>query len=111
MSYTPPPPPPPPPGADQGGFYQPAKTNQKAVWSMILGILGLVCCGLFAGIPALILGNIAKNEIASSGGAQTGDGMAKAGVILGIIAIAISVLSIILLALGAFTLDSFNTSY
>jgi len=37
--------------------------------------------------------------------------MAKAGVILGIIAIAISVLSIILLALGAFTLDSFNTSY
>ena len=111
MSYTPPPPPPPQPGAEQGGFYQPAKTNQKALWSMILGILGLVCCGLFAGIPALILGNIAKKEIASSGGTQAGSGMAQAGVILGIIAIAISVLGIILFAVGAFTLDSFSTTY
>mgnify|MGYP003431405057 FL=1 len=58
---------------------------------MILGILGLLCCGL-AGIPALILGNQAKQEIASSGGTQTGDGMAKAGVILGIIALVLMVI-------------------
>lgn len=109
MSYIPPPPP--PPGADQGGFYQPPKTNQKALWSMILGILGLVCCGLFAGVPALVLGNIAQKEIASSGGAQTGEGMAKAGVILGIITIAFSVLIIILLAVGVLSLDSFSTGY
>ena len=108
MSYTPPPP---PPGVGQGGYYAQAKTNQKALWSMILGILGLVCCGLFAGVPALILGNIAKKEIAASGGAQTGDGMAKAGVILGIIAIFLSLLSIILFAIGAVTMDSFDTTY
>jgi len=97
MSYTPPPPP--PPGA--GGYATP-QTNQKALWSMILGILGIVCCGIFAGIPALILGNSAKKEIAASGGAQTGDGMAKAGVILGWISIAFSILGIIfVIATGA----------
>jgi hypothetical protein len=97
MSYTPPPPP--PPGA--GGYAAP-QTNQKALWSMILGILGIVCCGIFAGIPALILGNSAKKEIAASGGAQTGDGMAKAGVILGWISIAFSILGIIfVIATGA----------
>jgi len=78
------------------------QTNQKALWSMILGILGIVCCGIFAGIPALILGNSAKKEIAASGGAQTGDGMAKAGVILGWISIAFSILGIIfVIATGA----------
>ena len=87
-----------------GGYAQP-QTNQKALWSMILGILGLVCCGLFAGVPALLLGNMAKKEIAASGGAQTGDGMAKAGVILGIIAIVWSVLSFILFAAGVFSME------
>ena len=62
---------------------------------MILGILGLLCCGFFTGIPALILGNQAKQEIAGSGGTQSGDGMAKAGVILGIIAIVLGVLGVI----------------
>lgn len=98
-----PPPPQPPPGSypppPPGGYGAPApggyggvpQQNKKALWSMILGILGLLCCGL-AGIPALILGNQAKQEIASSGGTQTGDGMAKAGVILGIIALVLMVI-------------------
>lgn len=102
MSYTPPPPPPPP---GQGGYGYPApQQNQKALWAMILGILSIVCCGIFAGIPALILGNSAKNEIAASGGMQTGDGMAKAGVILGWISIALSIIGLIFaLTTGAFT--------
>lgn len=90
MSYTPPPPP--PPGA--GGYATP-QTNKKALWSMILGILALVLCGLVAGIPALILGNGAKKEIAMSGGAQTGAGMAQAGVVLGWISIVFSALVLV----------------
>ena len=97
MSYTPPPPPPPGPG---GYGYAPQQTNQKALWSLILGILGLVFCGLLAGIPALILGSSARKEIAASGGAQSGDGMARAGVILGWIAVALSVLGIVLIMGG-----------
>ncbi len=76
------------------GTAQPV-TSQKAVWSMILGILSLVCLGLLAGIPAIILGNSAKREIASSRGAETGSGMAQAGVVMGIISVAFSVLAIL----------------
>ena len=103
MSYTPPPPPP------MGGGYATPKTNQKAIWSLVLGILGLVCCGLFAGIPAVILGNMAKKEIAASGGAEGGSGMAQAGFILGIIAIVLGAIGLILLATGAIN-TNFSTS-
>ena len=115
MSYPPPPPGdnqpppggggyPPPPGA--GGYAQP-QSNKKALWSMILGIVGVVlcCAGILFGVPALILGNMAKKEIAASGGAQTGAGMAKAGVILGIIAIVIFALYWLLWILGFAAMD------
>lgn len=105
MSYTPPPPP--PPGSEGYGYATP-RTNQKAQWSMILGILSIVCCGLLAGIPALVLGNSARKEIEASRGAQAGAGMAQAGVILGWISIAISLLMLILLGTGAITFDPGN---
>jgi putative exporter of polyketide antibiotics len=108
MSYSAPPPPD-PSGGYGGGYAQP-RTNQKALWSLILGILALVCCGLFAGIPALILGNSAKKEIAASAGAESGAGMAQAGVVLGIIAIALSVLGLILFAVGVVTMPTSSTS-
>lgn len=111
-------PPPPPPGSfpPAPGGYGPAPVNsQKALWSMILGILSIVCCGFFTGIPAIILGNQAKREIAASGGAQTGDGMAKAGVITGIIGSVLFVLAGvlygILFATGALTLEGTFDTY
>ncbi len=67
----------------------------------MLGILGLLCCGFFTGIPAVILGKQAQNEIDASGGMQQGRGMATAGFVLGIIAIVWGVLYIILYATGA----------
>ncbi len=100
MSYTPPPPPPP------GGGYSMPQTNQKAVWALVLGILSIVACGLLAGIPALIVGGSARKEIAASGGGQTGDGMAKAGVIMGWISVAITVVVVLLIAVGTFTIST-----
>ena len=103
MSYNEPPPPPPPgygaaPQPPYGG--QPAGNSQKAIWSLVTGILSLICCGFF-GIAAIILGNSAKKEIATTG--QGGAGMAKAGVILGIIGIVLSVLwAIIVITTGSF---------
>jgi putative exporter of polyketide antibiotics len=105
MSYAGPPPPPDPSGGYGYGYAQP-KTNQKAIWALVLGILGLVCCGFIAGIPAVILGNSAKKEIAASGGAETGAGMAQAGFVLGIIAIALGVLGLILFAVGGLHMPS-----
>src|SRR4051794_8995083 len=55
--------PPPPPGyggyggyGGAGGYGGPPKNSSKAVWALVLGILGLLCCGFFTGIPAIILG-------------------------------------------------------
>jgi len=96
VSYDNPPPPPPPqygapmPGAVPG-------TNKKAIWSLVTGIVGLLCCGLL-GIAAIILGQQAKKEIATSG--EGGGGMATAGFVLGIVAIVFMVIQIILAATG-----------
>jgi hypothetical protein len=98
VSYSEPPPPPaygaPPPGAAAAG------NNSKALWSMILGIVGLVCCGLFAGVPAIILALSARKEIERTG--QAGSGMATAGLVLGVISVIWGVISLILIATGNF---------
>jgi hypothetical protein len=70
-------------------------SNQKALWSMILGIVSLLCCGVITGTAAIILSQQAKREIAASGGLQSGSGQAQAGFILGIIGIALTVLGLI----------------
>jgi hypothetical protein len=106
VSYDNPPPPPPPqygapaPGAVPG-------TNKKAIWSLVLGIIGLICCGFIAGIPAIILSNMAKKEIATSG--EGGGGMATAGLVLGVLAVIWGVIYLILAATGNFSFD-FSTS-
>lgn len=53
-----------------------ARTNGLAIASLILGILGVP-------ILPIIFGFIARKQIAESGGAQQGDGMALWGIILG----------------------------
>jgi len=65
---------------------------------MILGIVGIVCCGIFAGIPALVLSSQAKKEIEASGGQQTGAGLATAGLVLGILSLVSTVIGLILYA-------------
>ncbi|MCX6395388.1 MAG: DUF4190 domain-containing protein [Propionibacteriales bacterium] len=65
---------------------------------MILGIVGLLCCG-FASIAALIMGSQARKEIAASGGTQSGEGQAQAGFILGIVGCALWGVGVILYAL------------
>ena len=73
--------PPAPPGVPY------ARTNVKAVWSLVLGICGFVF--VLAAIPALILGYRAKKEIRSSG--QHGDDLATAGIVLGWVEVAFAV--------------------
>lgn len=108
-NYGAPPPPPPPPGGfppsgyPPGGGPKPSKTNSKAIWSLVLGIAGLLCCGFFTGIPALVLGNTAKKEIDAGNG--TGRGLAQAGFILGIVSIVLGVLGLILVATGAISVN------
>ncbi|QJW36664.1 DUF4190 domain-containing protein [Cellulosimicrobium protaetiae] len=72
--------------------------NSLAVWSLVLGIASFVLsCGFFTGIPAVIVGNAAKRAVAE--GQADNDGMATAGIILGWVAIGLSVVGLILLLL------------
>jgi hypothetical protein len=62
-----------------------SKTSAAAIWSLVLGILSLLCFTLFTGIPAIICGHIARSNVKNSRGALSGEGMALAGLILGYI--------------------------
>ncbi|MGY0372451.1 DUF4190 domain-containing protein [Clostridium sp. JNZ J1-5] len=79
------------------------KNDGLSITSMILGIVGLVITfvpglnfiGILCGILAIIFGVISKNRIQSSDEELSGLGMAKAGLILGIITIAIFILTLV----------------
>jgi hypothetical protein len=68
-------------------------TNPLAIASLVLGVPGLCCC--LTGIPAVICGHIALNQINQSGGVQEGRGFAIAGLILGYLGIAFTVLQLL----------------
>ncbi|MFT4299847.1 MAG: DUF4190 domain-containing protein [Aeromicrobium sp.] len=99
----------PPPGtypsAAPGGYGMPPRNNPKAIWALVLGLVAFFCCGFITGIPAIILGLLAKKDIEASQGTQTGKGMAIAGLVLGILAVLFNILMGILYATGALTLE------
>ncbi len=64
----------------------PVANDGKAIASLVLGILSVVCCfGALAGIPAIILGALSKRDIARSGGAIGGEGLAITGIVTGVL--------------------------
>jgi hypothetical protein len=76
---------PPPPYA----YPPPRRTNSMAIAAMVVSLASLFTCPL-VGAVGIYLGNRARAEIRRTG--EEGDGMAQAGVIVGWIAIAFSVL-------------------
>ena len=73
----------PPPYAPQAPI-QYAPDHPKATTSLVLGILGLVVCGVIAPF-AWVMGKRTVSEIDASGGRLGGRGAAQAGYVLGII--------------------------
>ncbi|MEJ2157525.1 MAG: DUF4190 domain-containing protein [Desulfobacteraceae bacterium] len=72
----------------------PPRTSALAVWSLVLGILGLLCFSFLAGIPAVICGHMGRSKIKDSQGALKGEGMALAGIIMGYLGLALFVMGI-----------------
>ena|GEM_PF-2013489 len=100
---APPPPPPPPPPGGFGGPPPPPpgypgaagtarSTNPLAIASLVVSLVGLLCCGLgfIPGIVGIVLGVVANKQIAQTG--QNGAGMAKAGIIIGAVVVALSII-------------------
>lgn len=79
----------------------PVENAPNAVASMVLGICAIVIpyIGLILGIVAIVLANKSNRAIAAQPGRYTGAGMAKAGKILGIVAICLYTLVIIFAAI------------
>ncbi|BDZ43532.1 hypothetical protein GCM10025865_28310 [Paraoerskovia sediminicola] len=72
--------------------------NDLGVWALVLGIASIVLsCGIFTGIPAIILGGKAK-EAAAAGQANNAS-FGTAGVVLGWISVGLSVVAVVLFVL------------
>ncbi|HEV8597516.1 MAG TPA: DUF4190 domain-containing protein [Candidatus Dormibacteraeota bacterium] len=80
-----------PPGAG----YAAQRTDGLAIASLVIGIASIVCSflclGVILGPTAAIMGFIARQRIATSGGALGGGALAIIGLILGVIGFLASV--------------------
>lgn len=101
MSYGQPPASPPYGSSPYGGGYGygggPVE-HPKGTQILIFGILGLVVCMPF-GIAAWVMGNKALAEIDSSGMTYSNRGQIRAGQICGMVAVALTVIGILLYVL------------
>ena len=70
------------------------KNNTLAIVSLVLGILSVIGCLCVAGLPAVICGHMARKQIAQGQGG--GAGLAKVGLILGYIGIALTLVAVLL---------------
>ena len=76
----------------------PAASGQDqtlAIVSLVCGILSIICCGAIAGIPAIITGFMAKNNVDSNPNQYGGRGFALAGMILGGISVFFTIIYIL----------------
>ena len=84
-----------PQGYLPAGRFRPMVNAPGAVAAMVCGIVGIFLCGIILGIVAIVLGVSANNRIRQNPRSYLGGGMATAGIVLGIIAIAAQVLVLI----------------
>jgi hypothetical protein len=82
------------PGAvGQAAFIGPQRRNGLATGSFICAVLGV-------SVPAVILGHMALNQINKSGGQESGRGLAMAGLIIGYLAMVLSLVVTIVLVVA-----------
>lgn len=68
----------------------PPSPSGRAIATLILGILSIICCGFFCGIPAIILGKQELNAIKEGRSNAEGNTITQIGFILGIVGTVLS---------------------
>jgi hypothetical protein len=63
---------------------------------LILGILGLVCCGIFTAIPAWVMGSSDLKEMEAGNMDPAGKGVTNAGKICGMIGCILTIVVIVI---------------
>jgi hypothetical protein len=80
----------------------------------VLGILSLILCGLFTGIPAMITARRATRDIDESGGRLGGRGIAQAGFVTGLIGTLLTTVGILIVlitfAVGGVVKNTFDNT-
>ena len=71
----------------------PRRMEGSAVAALVLGIFGVISCPLILSIPAVIVGNQALTKIRQDASLD-GEGLARAGMILGWIGIGLALIGI-----------------
>lgn len=118
-NFPPPPPPPPPsfnapppPPSSHGQPNSGGSASSNAIIALVLGILSFIACGIFASIPAWIVGKKELNEINSGRSPEAGRTLANIGMWLGIINVILFILGMIFLAIavmfGLLSVDDFT---
>jgi hypothetical protein len=75
------------------------RTSGAAIASLVLGIVGVTVFPLVPSILAVVFGSRARDEVRADA-AVSGDGLATAGIILGWIGVAISLLGFLFFVVG-----------
>ena len=75
------------------------RTEPLAIWSFVLSLLGLLCCGFVLGVPGVICGHLALSKLQKDRQLQ-GKGLATAGLIIGYVAIACWIIYLALFGTG-----------
>ncbi|MFI0416847.1 DUF4190 domain-containing protein [Spongiactinospora sp. 9N601] len=97
-----------PPG---GGYPPPRSNNGMAIAAMIVGIVGLLSCGLLS-IIGVVLGHVSLKQIERTG--EEGRGMAIAGLVMSYIGVAVVLVYVVfivgILGYGFFLFDNMADS-
>lgn len=80
-------------GGQYGGYPMAAKTNTMAIVSLISSILGFTAVPVLGSIVGVITGHLSLRQIRETG--ENGSGLAKAGLIIGYVVLALTVLAVI----------------
>jgi hypothetical protein len=79
--------------------YTVTETNIWAIISLISGVLAWLGIFGLGGLAAVITGHVAKDQIRRSAGRMSGDGLATAGLVLGYLNIALTLVALCLFGL------------
>lgn len=69
--------------SSQPHYTQTPPTNTLAIISLVSSVVGWVFFPIIGGLAGVITGHMARREIKNSYGAQSGDGLAIAGLVVG----------------------------
>jgi magnesium-transporting ATPase (P-type) len=72
----------------KSGHHEPS--SGRAIATLVLGILSIMCAGFLTGVPAIIIGNMEMKDIRAGKSGRQNEGITKVGFILGIIGTALT---------------------